>query len=506
MAAKPKIAVLGIITESNVFAPVAGREDYEQKFWTESHEHGTEILNLFEAFAKRQDEWEIIPIVLGNAEACGPTEHSFFESTCAKIDRQLQEKGPFDGVYILGHGAGVTTEIRDLDGAYFKVVRDAVKDTTPIVAFLDLHGNVSTEMIKAVNVLLSMHKNPHTDITKRIEDTAQMLELLLAGTKTHTAWRSVPLLTPQVSQLTAAGEPFGDLLSWSLQMADQDEAILDVSILPGFAFNDAPYFGFDILVTSVEGACDKAETLATRIAARLWSEKNLYQRKLTPLESAARLALDAGRAADHQPIVLADIADNPGGGARANTTYIIDALLKSGAENAAVGLFFDPALVRTATQVGIGASFNATLNAEETSPLSKPLTCNAKVIRFVDNVVKNSKGMSQEVPHPIGQSCLLELEERILLAVTSQRRQIFSTDFFEHYGIDINDIRTFVVKSRGHFRAGFEHLVPPNRTYEVDCPGLTTANLENVEWRQLKRPVYPLDKVEDESFLTLRPE
>jgi microcystin degradation protein MlrC len=54
--------------------------------------------------------------------------------------------------------------------------------------------------------------------------------------------------------------------------------------------------------------------------------------------------------------------------------------------------------------------------------------------------------------------------------------------------------RSVVVKSRGHFRAGFNHLFPPERIVEVDVPGLTSPNLANFDWKYLPRPVFPLDK------------
>ena len=58
----------------------------------------------------------------------------------------------------------------------------------------------------------------------------------------------------------------------------------------------------------------------------------------------------------------------------------------------------------------------------------------------------------------------------------------------------IGAARTVVVKSRGHFRAGFDEYFPPERTYEVDCPGLTSPNLATFSWTKLPRPVYPLDE------------
>jgi microcystin degradation protein MlrC len=81
----------------------------------------------------------------------------------------------------------------------------------------------------------------------------------------------------------------------------------------------------------------------------------------------------------------------------------------------------------------------------------------------------------------------------ITVIVISQRHQTADPMFFEAFGLDIARARTVTVKSRGHFRAGFEPWFPPEHVYEVDTAGLTAAVLERFQWTGLPRPVYPLD-------------
>jgi microcystin degradation protein MlrC len=63
----------------------------------------------------------------------------------------------------------------------------------------------------------------------------------------------------------------------------------------------------------------------------------------------------------------------------------------------------------------------------------------------------------------------------------------------ESLGVDLRGVRSLVVKSRGHFRAGFDDIWSPERIVEVDVPGLTTVVLTRVPWREVPRPIYPLD-------------
>jgi microcystin degradation protein MlrC len=64
---------------------------------------------------------------------------------------------------------------------------------------------------------------------------------------------------------------------------------------------------------------------------------------------------------------------------------------------------------------------------------------------------------------------------------------------FEQFGLNIAAARSVVVKSRGHFRAGFDEFFPPDRIVEVDVPGLTTPMLRRLDYKRCPRPIYPLD-------------
>ena len=94
----------------------------------------------------------------------------------------------------------------------------------------------------------------------------------------------------------------------------------------------------------------------------------------------------------------------------------------------------------------------------------------------------------------LGPSALLELEgSGLRVAVGSLRRQLLEPRMLEMHGVDIAAARCVVVKSRGHFRAGFDEFFPNERIFEVDAPGLTSPVLANFNWRRLPRPVFPLD-------------
>ena len=151
-----------------------------------------------------------------------------------------------------------------------------------------------------------------------------------------------------------------------------------------------------------------------------------------------------------------------------------------------------------AFDAGVGASITAELNTEEANEYSEALSCkNTRVLRLRaagDDFV-GSQGMVAGQTVSLGDAALLQLGEGgPMLVAISDRQQILSTDYFEHFGLDTEMVAAcMVVKSRGHFRAGFQHRVPDERIFEVDVPGLSCQNLGRFEWQELPRPCWPLD-------------
>ena len=149
--------------------------------------------------------------------------------------------------------------------------------------------------------------------------------------------------------------------------------------------------------------------------------------------------------------------------------------------------------------VGEGRVFDATLNAEEPSEFSVALRCLvARVLRLSDGRFVLTRGLVARSVVALGDSCLLELGGpgvALQLVAITNRTQILSTDYFEHFELDMANARAIVVKSRGHFRADFQRLctVPLERVYEVNIFGLSYQNLINFEWRSMPRPSWSLD-------------
>ncbi|HEY9567394.1 MAG TPA: M81 family metallopeptidase [Thalassobaculum sp.] len=497
-----RIAILGFSLESNAFAAPCGRWDFEQRGYYRGAEITTQaraetpaiysgVCGFYAQMDRSHgaDGWEPVPIVHASSQPAGPVEEGFFNELLAEFEAGLRAAGPLDGVYVAEHGGATATHTHDPDGEVFALVRRVVGPDVPVVATLDLHANVSDVMMDSVDVFVGYRTNPHVDIYERGEEAARLLDELIGGTRA-TAYRvRLPLVAPSVTQLTAEGHPYGDLIR--LGQSKVGERVMNVTILSGFAFADTPKNGMTVIVTT-RGDAALAKSLALDLAAAGWADHRRYVPQMTSLDEATRQARAAGADPMTPSLLFADPADNPGGGGRGNTTYILAAFLKAGVQGCLAGVFYDPALVERARAAGEGARFTAKLNTREDSPFSERLSWEARVVHLHDGRFAGRFGMVAGKSVDLGATAVLALDG-VTLVVISKRQQCLSTDFFEALGLDVAGARSILVKSRGHFRAGFQHLFPPERVREVDVPGLTSPNLANFDWQGLPRPVFPLD-------------
>ena len=151
---------------------------------------------------------------------------------------KLLAAGPLNGVYICQHGAALATHTHDPDGIMFDLIRRVVGDETPTVATLDLHANISECMTSTVDVLVGYKRKPHVDMFGRGVEAAKVLNEMLDGMKPEKYTIRLPLVAPSVTQLTAEGFPYGDLIRYGQKFLDED--IFNVTILSGVAFGDTP--------------------------------------------------------------------------------------------------------------------------------------------------------------------------------------------------------------------------------------------------------------------------
>jgi microcystin degradation protein MlrC len=397
---------------------------------------------------------------------------------------------------VLGHGAGRTTDDLDPDGTYLDALRAVVGAEVPVVVVLDFHANLSERMCSAADVLIAYRTNPHIDIAERLVEAASTVLRLIAGGRVVSAWCRLPMVLPQIAQLTTEGEPMGELRVRAEQLATG--SVWSVSVLGGFSLGDSPDAGMAVYAVAETGA--DAARVVDELAMLAWNLRDRYRIHATPLADSVLIAADAS-AGRRAPVILADLADNPGGGAPGNTTFVLEALTRAGVDDVVMGLQCDRAVVEQAWAAGVGAELDVEFNRGSTRPFATPLRAQVTVLQLTDAVLVPTRGVYAGSQRHPGRSCSLLVhgvgERGIRVGVSSHAVQCADDDTLRHVGLEPSAASVVVVKSRGHFRAGFDHLFEAHQIVEVSAPGVATSDLQAVQWTHLPRPVFPLDRIDN---------
>ncbi|MDO9435718.1 M81 family metallopeptidase [Hydrogenophaga sp.] len=497
-SAGPRVAVLGVHLEANRLARQTTKADFEAECWVEGDrisEMAGRTSNLpleVPGFYNRMNEtgpWVPVPIIIAAAQPGGPIVQAVFDEFLQKVEDGLKRSLPLDAVYVCSHGGSLATEDDDNDGTLVVRVRAIVGPDVPVVVTHDLHCSVSDRMVEATDALLAYRTNPHVDHRECAAEAADLLRLMMGGVRTQKAFIRLPIQPPGVTMLTAEG-PFADLVKLGVSL--QKPPILNVSVTGGFAMTDAAKCGITINVTSA-GDQPAAQRVARQIAQAAWDDRHRYHRELMSVEQAVALARQAA-SGEIAPIVLADVADNPGGGAPGTTTWLMKALHDAGIPDVVLGLYTDRAVAAQAQEAGVGARIPVVFNREE-DRFSRRFECTAEVEHVSDGFDVGRRGRDAGRQINLGRSALLRLEgSGLRVVVTTLREQPADPRTLEMFGIDIARAKCVVLKSRGHFRAGFDEFFAPAQIHEVDAPGITTNVLRSFAFQRLTRPIWPLDE------------
>ncbi len=502
LVAGPKVALLGMILESNRFARPAGEGDFRTLTWLsgdslleEARSRAPALATEFASFVKAMDatgDWQPVACTLAASHPAGPVEQEVFERISDEIEALLSAAGSLDAVYICNHGAMVAEHMHDPDGELMTRVRKVVGPDPVIVCTLDLHANMSSRMVEACDLVVGYRTNPHVDMIERGEEAAFSLRRCLAdGKRPKIALKKPPIVPASVTLLTAEA-PYGELIDLGQRrQAELSGSILNVSVFGNFVFSDTADNGLSVVVTARDDQT-AADRLASEIADRAWSIREKFIRNLTPVDEAVALACEPGGPS----VIFSDAGDNPGGGGSGKTTELLTALHAGGAVNVLYGSFFDPDLAAEAHAMGVGAEFTARFNRDGGSSTwekwDRAFETKAKVLALHDGSVVGERGMTRGRQLHLGPCAALDLGG-IQVVVISDRTQTADPIFFHMLGLDIGRAQCVVVKSRGHFRAGFDAWFSPEQVYEIDTAGLTSPVLERWPLEFIPRPSFPLD-------------
>jgi microcystin degradation protein MlrC len=316
-----------------------------------------------------------------------------------------------------------------------------------------------------------------------VEATERLAQVIERRIKPTAAWRKPPLLPPLGNQGTARG-PMRRLYDLADRM-EEDPKVLSISLFAGFPYADIPDAGLGIYVVT-----DDDQPLAERLASELnrvaWEHRHEFVHAALPVKEAVARAL----AAEGRPIVLADMADNTGGGAAGDGTEILRELVRVGARGATVACIWDAAAVQLCAKAGVGARVTLEIGGKIDDRHGAPLPVTGTVRTLSDGRFVHRGPMMRGLPGRLGPTAVLDVAD-VKVILISHRWQTLDPEMIRFVGIDPLEEKILVVKSTIHYRAAFEPIA--RQIIEVDAPGLSSSNLARFDFRRIRRPIFPLD-------------
>ncbi|MEM6906047.1 MAG: M81 family metallopeptidase, partial [Pseudomonadota bacterium] len=458
MPRPPRIAVAGFQHETNTFAPVpTGFEDFLAGGGWPGLTEGAAVAEVFRplnipigGFIQAAGQAaELHPILWTSAEPAAQVSSEAFDRIAGMILAGLRQAAPLDGVYLDLHGAMVTDTHPDGEGALLNLIRAELGAQTPIAVSLDLHANVSAALVELSDVITIYRTYPHLDMDLAgARAWAALAAILRTGRRPAKAFRQGTRLIPLSAQCTDAG-PVAALYGALAELPPGVTA--DIAL--GFPLADVPDCGPALVAYGpsqevADGVTDPLLAALEEVAATAPNPL------ISPAEAVAR-AISLTEAGG--TVVVADVQDNSGAGAMADTTGLLDALLSAEAPRAVLGTLWDPAAAAEAHRAGEGQIIEITLGGRSGPPGVDPIPCRARVTRLSDGRFTCQGAMQRGVLTEIGPAARLTLEGpgALQVIVSSRRHQSIDQEVFRHLGVEPAAQRIVAVKSTVHFRADF---------------------------------------------------
>ena len=484
-----KILIAGFQHETNTFAPSLAT--YESFVRGEGHPamaRGDAVLAIrdvnlpiggFIQASERQGH-TLLPVIWTAASPSAQVTEDAYERIAGEIVAAAGDGG-FDAIYLDLHGAMVAQHVDDGEGELLARIRAKVGPSVPVVASLDLHANVTERMLASADALVAYRTYPHVDMADTGARAERLLVRLLDERKPLVrAARRLPFLIP-INGMCTMLEPARSIYE-ALGTLEQGP-VVSLSFTPGFPAADflecgPVIWGYGEEASAVRDAVDSLYDTMLRNEAQ-WAVPFLSPD--AAVAEAIRLSATA-----QKPVVIADTQDNPGAGADSNTTGMLRALLDNGAQDAALGLIWDPEAAAQAHAAGVGATLELALGGRSGTPGDAPFVGTFEVVALSDGRCRYDGPMMHGMQVNLGPVACLKIGG-VRIAVSSTKAQMLDRNLYRVAGIEPEQMKILVNKSSVHFRADFQPIA--HTVLVAKAPGPMTADPADLPWKRLARGI-----------------
>lgn len=478
-----RVFAASLSCETNTFSPIpTGLAAFRERVYFPGGSHPAQMLHcsgpLWAARSRAAAwGWQLVEGLVASAMPGGRVTRAAYEALRDELLADLEAALPVDIVLLGLHGAMVAEGYDDCEGDLLCRVRELAGKDAVIGGLLDPHCHLSEAMTGQADVLVCFKEYPHSDVLERAEE-------LLALCRAAADGRVKPVAsvadTGMIAVLHTSREPVRGFVD-RLRALEARAGILSISIVHGFPWGDVADMGTKVLVYS-DGDRQRGDSLARALADELIAMRE----QLRLVYPGVDAALDAALAHPGAPVVLADSADNAGGGAPGDSTFILRRLLQRGMDAAALGPLCDPMAVRLAFAAGVGARLPLRIGGKLGPVSGDPVDALCSVLALHSAMTMSGLAGTTAA---LGDCALLQVQG-VELVLSSIRCPGLDIDLFTQLGCDPRRKKIVVVKSSQHFYASFAKIAA--EVLYVDSPGALCTDFGCLPYAKIARPKWPL--------------
>ena len=452
-----------------------------------------EVGGFLQALAEDPDT-EPVGIFAARAMPYGTITADCWNQLMQQLQDSLQHAGPLDGLLVAPHGATVAESAADADGCWLQLVRRLVGPQLPIVGTLDLHANVSLQMVTACDALFGYRTNPHLDqFARGLEAGRCLLNALHTGIRPVMAFRQLPLCVNIERQATA--EQQGQRLWQTAERLQSHPEMLSVSCLYGFPYSDVPEMGASVIAVARQHL-QVAETAAAEMANMWWAQRDEFTGQLISVRQAIELALQVRQQEPHRPVGLLEMGDNVGGGSPGDGTWVAHGWREFGA-GPCLTVLADPDVVKLAVAAGIGSTLRINIGGKlDPQRHGPPLPDDWTIHSLSDGRFSESQprhgGYSQFNQGP---TAVLHGASGLTVVATTLRVAPLSLQQVLSQQLNPADFAAIILKGVHAPVAAYAPVC--SRLIRINTSGVTTADLTELQFKQRRHPLFPWELTTD---------
>jgi len=431
---------------------------------------------------------ELLPLVSAWAGAGGIVTAETYQKIKTLFLEKLKQIRRFDGVLLALHGAMAVEGLDDPEGDFLEAIRTQIGKDIPIVSSFDMHANFTKKMMDNLDALTGYNTHPHIDIFETGERAINiMISILKKKIKPTIAMKRLPMIT--AGSMDTTHGPLGEAMKRA-KAIEKGSGIISTAIFAVQPWLDLYDTGFSVVVVT-DNNLGLAQSKANEIAQMLWeSRKRFAVEELTVEE-----ALTRAREIEGGPIVFSDVANSPSGGAGADSTHVLKKLADAEIEFPVALTITDAEAVKKCIEKGIGEKITVEVGGRIDKKFSQPLLVNGYIKTISDGKYKNKGKFLHGAEQNIGKTVVLIINRKIYLVITELRAMTADPELFISLGISLKEMKIIIVKSVSDFKANYEPLA--KEIIMLDTPGPCSSNLLGLPFKNIKRPMYPWDQMDD---------